>query len=116
MITEDKSTHKTRTTGGLENKVPQNSGLQENDSLSDKTSTTVNNGGVATAKYDLHLEKQWLAVQDEYLANFPETEDIDTNNEHDSLEALISNIAKRRQKSKQEIHDEIMNWNADNEA
>ena len=70
----------------------------------------MNNGGVATAKYDIHIEKQWLAVKDEYLANFPETEDLDTNGEQDSFEALIAKIAKRRQKSTEDIHAEIMNW------
>ena len=110
MITEDKSIHKTKSTGGLENDTPQNNGISQNEGVKPSIGKPVNNGGVATAKYDLHLEKQWLAVKDEYLANFPETGDIDTNGEKDSLESLISNIAKRRQKSEQEIHDEIMNW------
>ena len=70
----------------------------------------MNNGGVATARYDLHIEKQWLAVKDEYLANFPETEDLDANGEQDSFEDLIAKIAKRRQKSTEDIHAEIMNW------
>ena len=110
MITEDKSIDKSRTTGGLQNDVPQNKGISKNEDLNEAISEPVNNGGVATAKYDLHLEKQWLAVRDEYLSNFPETQDIDNNGEQDSVEALISTIAKRRQKSEQEIHDEIMNW------
>ncbi|TDS20655.1 hypothetical protein DFQ03_0162 [Maribacter caenipelagi] len=110
MITEDKSIDKSRTTGGLQNDVPQNKGISQNEDLNEAIGEPVNNGGVATAKYDLHLEKQWLAVRDEYLSNFPETQDIDSNGEQNSVEALISTIAKRRQKSEQEIHDEIMNW------
>lgn len=110
MITEDKSIDKSKSTGGLQNDVPQNKGISQNEDIKEKIGEPVNNGGVATAKYDLHIEKQWLAVKDEYLANFPETEDIDANGEQDSLESLISNISKRRQKSEQEIHDEIMNW------
>ncbi|WP_299316748.1 hypothetical protein [uncultured Maribacter sp.] len=51
-----------------------------------------------------------MSVKDEYLANFPETQDVDDNGELDGVEALISTIAKRRKKSEQEIHDEIMNW------
>ncbi|WP_036154029.1 hypothetical protein [Maribacter forsetii] len=110
MITEDKSIHKTKSTGGLENDTPQNKGISQSKNVKEAIGKPVNNGGVATTKNDLHLEKQWLAVKDEYLANFPETEDIDTNVEQDSLESIISNIAKKRQKSEQEIHDEIMNW------
>ncbi|MDF4223127.1 MULTISPECIES: hypothetical protein [Maribacter] len=111
MITEDKSIHKTKSTGGLENETQQNKGVSLKENVNETSTKPVNNGGVATAKYDLHLEKQWLAVRDEYLSNFPETQDIDSNGEQDGVEALISNIAKRRQKSEQEIHDEIMNWN-----
>ncbi len=110
MITEDKSIHKTKSTGGLENDTPQNNGISQNENLDETLDEPVNNGGVATSSYDLHLEKQWLAVKDEYLANFPETQDVDDNGELDGVEALISTIAKRRKKSEQEIHDEIMNW------
>ena len=110
MITEDKSIHKTKSTGGLENDTPQNKGISQNENLNKTLDEPVNNGGVATSSYDLHLEKQWLAVKDEYLANFPETQDVDDNGELDGVEALISTIAKRRKKSEQEIHDEIMNW------
>ncbi|MGO4921225.1 hypothetical protein [Maribacter spongiicola] len=110
MITEDKSINKLKTTGGLQNDVPQNKGISQNDDLNETIGEPVNNGGVATSTYDIHLEKQWLAVRDEYLANFPETQDIDDNGELDGVETLISAIAKRRQKSEQEIHDEIMNW------
>ncbi|WP_282050727.1 hypothetical protein [Maribacter aquivivus] len=111
MITEDKSIAKSKSTGGLQNDVPQNKGISQNQDLNDVLDEPVNNGGVATSTYDLHLEKQWLAVRDEYLANFPETQDVDDNGELDGVEALISTIAKRRQKTEQEIHDEIMNWN-----
>ena len=41
---------------------------------------------------------------------FPETEDLDANGEQDSFEDLIAKIAKRRQKSTEDIHAEIMNW------
>lgn len=110
MITEDKSINKLKTTGGLQNDVPQNKGISQNDDLNETIGEPVNNGGVATSTYVIHLEKQWLAVRDEYLANFPETQDIDDNGELDGVETLISALAKRRQKSEQEIHDEIMNW------
>ncbi|MDP5062356.1 MAG: hypothetical protein NWP64_10595 [Maribacter sp.] len=110
MITEDKSIDKSKTTGGLQNEVPQNNGISQNEDLNETIGEPVNNGGVATSTFDLHIEKQWLAVRDEYLANFPETQDIDDNGELDGVETLISAIAKRRQKSEQEIHDEIMNW------
>ncbi|WP_405397597.1 hypothetical protein [Maribacter sp. Asnod2-G09] len=110
MITEDKSIHKTKSTGGLENDTPQNKGISKNEDLNEILDEPVNNGGVATSTYDLHLEKQWLAVKDEYLANFPETQDVDNNGELDGVESLIRAIAKRRKKSEQEIHDEIMNW------
>ncbi|SIR42518.1 hypothetical protein [Maribacter ulvicola] len=110
MITEDKSIHKTKSTGGLQNSIPQNKSIAQNEDVKEDIAKPVNNGGVATAKFDLHVEKQWLAVKDKYLANFPETEDINANGEQDNLESLISTIAHRRQKSEQEIHDEIMNW------
>lgn len=110
MITEDKSIDKSKTTGGLQNEVPQNNGISQNEDLNETIGEPVNNGGVATSTFDLHIEKQWLAVRDEYLANFTETQDIDDNGKLDGVEALISAIAKRRQKSEQEIHDEIMNW------
>jgi len=110
MITEDKSKDKSRSTGGLQNEVPQHQNIADHKNENKKVGKPVNNGGVATAKYDLHIEKQWLAVKDEYLANFPETENLDANGEQDSFEALIAKIAKRRQKSTEDIHAEIMNW------
>ncbi|APQ18716.1 hypothetical protein [Maribacter hydrothermalis] len=110
MITDDKSTHKNNTSNALKNDVLQNQPVKQQKNPKKDIGKPVNNGGVATAKYDLHLEKQWLAVKDEYLANFPETENYDSTKEENSLEALISDIAKKRKKSPQEIHDEIMNW------
>lgn len=110
MITEDKSKDKSRSTGGLQNNVPQHQNIADHGNTQKEVGKPVNNGGVATATYDIHVEKQWMAVKDEYLANFPETEDLDANNEPDSLGALIAKIAERRQKSPEEIHTEIMNW------
>tara|TARA_R110002051_G_scaffold86498_2_gene152374 strand:- start:42135 stop:42476 length:342 start_codon:yes stop_codon:yes gene_type:complete len=109
MTTESNSARKTNTNDGLNNNLPHSQPIKQENTNKD-IGKPVNNGGVATAKYDLHLEKQWLAVRDEYLAYFPETENYESTNEEASLEALISDIAKKRKKSPQEIHNEIMNW------
>ncbi|WP_299316750.1 hypothetical protein [uncultured Maribacter sp.] len=54
MITEDKSIDKSKTTGGLQNDVPQNKGISQNENLNETLDEPVNNGGVATSSYDLH--------------------------------------------------------------
>jgi len=68
----------------------------------------VNNGGVSISKTDIQLEKQWLAVRDEYLANYPDIKD--TENENGNFSDIIENIAKRRKRTSKEIRDEIMEW------
>lgn len=72
----------------------------------------VNNGGVATSRTDLHLEKQWLAVRDEYLAHYPEVENTDTEYDKENFSSIFDSIAKRRQRTSKEIRDEIMEWSS----
>jgi hypothetical protein len=72
----------------------------------------VNSGGVAVSKADLHLEKQWLAVRDEYLSHYPDLLDVDSEDVKGSFSDLIENIAKRRQRTSKEIRDEIMEWSS----
>jgi transketolase len=72
----------------------------------------VNNGGVATSRTDLHLERQWLAVRDEYLAHYPEVEITDTAYDKENFSSIFDSIAKRRQRTSKEIRDEIMEWSS----
>lgn len=70
----------------------------------------VNNGGIATSRTDLHIEKQWLAVRDEYLAHYPNIENTDTEYDKGNFSSIIERIAKRRQRTSKEICNEIMEW------
>mgnify|MGYP003645753212 CR=1 FL=1 len=116
MITENKNQNKKSTSKGLNNEVQQNRGLDlETNSKGDSNEGVgkpVDNGGVAMSKYDVHLEKQWLAVRDNYMANFPELNDMDITNDKKSFSTLILNLAKRRQQTPEQIHEEIMNWHS----
>ncbi|MCM4153739.1 hypothetical protein DHD05_19275 [Arenibacter sp. N53] len=114
MITENKNQDNKSTSKGLNNDVQQNRGFNQEripkENSNEAIGKPVNNGGVATSKYDIHLEKQWLAVQDDYLANFPELNDMDTKYDKKSFDTLITNLAKRRQQTTEQIHEEILNW------
>ena len=117
MISENKNQDKKSASKGLNNEVQQNRGINQ-DRYPSKDSNEavgkpVDNGGVVTSKYDAHLEKQWLAVRDNYLANFPELNDMGTTYEKKSFSALINRLAKRRQQTSEQIHEEIMNWPSD---
>jgi len=114
MTTENRTQNKKSATKGLDNEVQQNRGLNlkrnANGDTDEAIDKPVDNGGVATSKYDVHLEKQWLAVRDDYLANFPELKDMDTKFDKNSLNTLMANLAKRRKQTTDQIHEEIMNW------
>jgi hypothetical protein len=114
MITENKDQDKKSVLKGLNNEVQQNRGhdLETNPNGDSKEGVgkPVDNGGVASSKYDVHLEKQWLAVRDNYLANFPELKDMYTTYDTKSFSTLIHKLAKRRQQNPKQIHEEIMNW------
>ncbi|WP_339715696.1 hypothetical protein [uncultured Kriegella sp.] len=115
IITNNKNQDNEGTSHGLENKVPQNSNQEQNQNGSQKDSEEaigkpVNNGGVKTVEYEPQLEKQWLAVRDEYRAHYPELEEADTEYEEGGLYEMIDRLAKRRQRSPKEIQREIMKW------
>ena len=112
MITEDKSNVKSISSDKLSNKdLKSQVNAKEKDS-NEEIGNPVNNGGVAVAKNDLHLEEQWLAIRDEYLSHFPETKDMAIDYEQNNIKSLITDIANKRQKTIQEIKDEIINWTA----
>ncbi|WP_027066760.1 MULTISPECIES: hypothetical protein [Maribacter] len=110
MITEDKSNVKSMSSNEFSNEDQKNQESAQKKDSSEEIGNPVNNGGVSASKNDLHLEKQWLAIRDEYLSNFPETKDIDIVYEQNDIKSLITDIAVRRQKTDQEIKDEIINW------
>lgn len=117
MITENKNQDKNSEDKGLNNKVQQNTGLdtekiptEDSKDSNEAKGKPVNNGGVVTSKDDIHLEKQWLAVRDDYLGHYPELNDINTLYEPKGFDTLIDILAKRRQQTKEQIHEEIMNW------
>lgn len=101
---------------GLNNDVQQNRGVDKNGHIDENSEkpigTPVNNGGVSISANDIHLEKQWLAVRDEYLANFPELNNMDTNYEKGDFSTLITNLAERRKQTPETIYNEIMNWSS----
>ncbi len=119
MISENKNQDNERTFRGLENEVPQNHGLSRGyqDKESDKNSDDemgkpVDIGGVNTTLSDPQLEEQWLAVCDEYLAHYPDLDDTDTEYKKGNFYAIIKRLAKRRQRTPKEIHNEIMDWSS----
>ena len=114
MITENKNQDKKSVLKGLNNEVQQNRGLDlEANPTGDSNEGVgkpVDNGGVATSKFDKHLEKQWLAVRDNYLANFPERHAMDTTYDNTGFGTLMQKLAKRRQQTSEQLREEIMNW------
>ncbi|MGJ8738326.1 hypothetical protein [Zobellia laminariae] len=119
MITENKRLDKDKPFKGLGNDVPQNHGLSQEEYNKETNNTSkknigkpVNNGGVNTIDYHPQLEEQWLAVRDEYLSHYPDLEVADSVYKKGSFYSIIDSIAKSRNSSSQEIHDEIMNWPA----
>ncbi|QWX83772.1 hypothetical protein H0I23_15170 [Cellulophaga sp. HaHaR_3_176] len=113
MTTDNKNEYRDKDYGGLDNTVQQNHGLEEDAQNTESSREPVNNGGVETSNFDLELEEQWLAVRDEYLAHYPYVLDSDTKYEKGSFYIIIENLAKRTQRSPEEIHNEILNWNSD---
>lgn len=116
MTTERKNQDNEKSFQGLENDVPQNHGLSqdyhETESIGNSAEDLgkpVNNGGV-DMKLDTRLEAQWLAVRDEYLSHYPAVKEVDTEYEKGSFNKIIDSIAKRRQRSPEEIRKEIMEW------
>ncbi|SNR63443.1 hypothetical protein SAMN04488009_2866 [Maribacter sedimenticola] len=99
---------------GLTNEVQQNQGLktaEDVDSTNKKeVGNPVNNGGVNIDADDVHLEKQWLAVRDEYLAKFPELNEMEEEFKTENIGALIQSIAQKRKQSPQVIAEEIRSW------
>ena len=121
MITENKHKDNKRNHGGLENDVPQNRGMDQNyqemvpnKQPNVKFGNPVDSGGVKSTEYEPQLEEQWLAVRDEYLANYPDLQDVDTEYEKGSFNILMDRLAKRKQRSTKEIQNEIMNWPSTN--
>ena len=117
MITENKNHDKDRTFRGLKNEVPQNHGLGEEyenreieEQLRGGQDEPVNNGGTDITNLDPMLEEQWMAVRDEYLSHYPDLKDIDAVYEKGSFKTLLNSLAERRQRTPEEIHQEIMGW------
>lgn len=115
IITNNINQDNEPTSHGLENDVPQNSNQKQERNESQKKSKEaigkpVNNGGVETIEYEPQLEKQWLAVRDEYRAHYPELDEADTEYEKGGLSKMIERLAKRRERSPKEIQMEIMKW------
>ena len=114
MISENKNQDKKSVFQGLKNEVQQNRGMdherEPREDSNEDIGKPVDNGGVVTSKYDGHLEKQWLAVRDDYLRNFPELKDMDTRYDKNSFGTLIAKLSKRRQQTTEQTHKEIMDW------
>ncbi len=117
MITENKNPDDERNHGGLENKVLHNVDMDQDQSENNfseqskgDTGTPVDSGGVKSTELEPGLEEQWLAVRDEYLANYPDLEDEDTKYEQGSFHTVITRLANKTKRSTEEIQNEIRNW------
>jgi hypothetical protein len=53
---------------------------------------------------------KWNAIQEEYLAKYPELDMEDLYFESGGFEGLLEKISKVRGKSVEEIRKEIINW------
>lgn len=117
IITDNNHRDNEREHGGLENEVQQNHGMDQyarekktDGQQEKKAMNPVDNGGVKSTELEPRLEKQWLAVRDEYLANYPDLRDEDTEYEKGSFDAFIDRLAQRQQRHTNEVQQEIMNW------
>ncbi|HDZ14137.1 hypothetical protein LCGC14_0926070 [marine sediment metagenome] len=116
MINENQNIHNKKNEGSLENDVQQNRGMAENynkntfDEKQVEDMNSVDNGGVESTNLEPGLQEQWLGVRDEYLANYPDLDNIETDEENGDFSTFIDRLAERRQRSTKEIQDEIMNW------
>jgi len=115
MITEDNKQSIEGLNRGVSKDMNINAGNKRSESMENSKEVIekpVNNEGVATSKTDLHLEKQWLAVRDEYLAHYPDADHTGTEYDNRNFSSIIDSIAKRRQRTSKEIRDEIMEWSS----
>ena len=114
MITDNRGKDDKSNSKGLENRMQHNRGFKSDGipkvNSNEDIGKPVDNGGFATSDIDNHLEKQWLAVRDNYLANFPELNDMDTTYDNKSFRALIDRLAKRRKQTSDQVREELLNW------
>ena len=124
MITENKHRDNERKHEGLKNDVQQNRGMNSehndrepnNENNNEDKPGPVDNGGARSTDFDSRLEKQWLAVRDEYLANYPDLKDVDTDYEEGSFHTVIARLAENKKRSAEEIQNEILDWSSVNSA
>ncbi|MGJ8592833.1 MAG: hypothetical protein ACSHXF_09810 [Aquaticitalea sp.] len=58
---------------------------------------------------DDSLEGRWSNIQADYRKKYPELEDEDVANTND-FDDMVNRIARRTQRSKQDVEDDIRGW------
>jgi len=110
MVTDNRNPQKK--SKGLDNQIQQNHSFEQEEEDRGNGSAPVNNGGVDLSIEDIELEKQWIAVRDEYLAHYPSVVDANTTFEKATSGTIINNIADKTQRTPKAVRNEIMNWSA----
>lgn len=58
---------------------------------------------------DDSLEGRWSNIQSDYRKKYPQIEDEDINDTN-NFDDLVNSIARRTQRSRQDVEDEIRSW------
>ena len=59
---------------------------------------------------DDSLEGRWSNIQADYRKKYPELQDEDVNNLDKDFQSMVDRIARRTQRSRQDVEDDIRNW------
>jgi len=59
---------------------------------------------------DDSLEGRWSNIQADYRKKYPELEDDDVNLVNNDFDAMVNRIARRTDRSHQDVKDDIKGW------
>ncbi|TDU34467.1 hypothetical protein BXY82_2790 [Gelidibacter sediminis] len=66
--------------------------------------------GQLESKYDSGLEDRWSTIREEYRRHYPSITDKDVDFRTGEFDLLAQNIARRTNRSRDQVLEEIKNW------
>lgn len=57
------------------------------------------------------LETKWNTIENDYRAKYPNLTDNDVNYRTGEFDSMTENIARRTNRSREDVNNEIRNWN-----
>lgn len=80
-----------------------------NDGEVDANINRENNGSDSDLNKD--IENQWHRIESDYRRRYPNVTDDDVNYSSGEFDTMSERLAKRTNKNRDQVHDEIRNWN-----